>query len=246
MDLVLDLKRDSSRLGHRGPITAIHVEGANLFSGSEDKTVKRWNLNTESVLFTYLGHIKKVTVISYNNGSMFTTSEDGIIQIFNVNIVPSRSTISATSTTLSRIPPRIINSVEEPSSLPTALLAIIISAAVVLLISFAVTCKRFQSKKSEEKSGNDAAFYNGHETVNMTTGFNMTLAPTSIGISIPASKQVGESDFILLSSLGKGGGGEVFYAKPLIKALSKFGEKIVAKKNAEELRIDVSNRKIYV
>jgi hypothetical protein len=206
------------------------VEGDNLFSGSEDKTVKRWNLNTGRVLFTYLGHIKKITAISYNNGSLFTTAEDEIIQIFNVNIVSSRSTISATSTTLTRIPPRIINSVEEPSSLPTALLAIIISAAFVLLISFAVTCKWFKSKKSEEKSGNDAAFYSGQDTVNMTTGFNMTLAPTSIGISIPASKQVGERDFILLSRLGKGGGGEVLYAKPLIKSLSKFGDKIVAKR----------------
>ncbi|KAI3655494.1 hypothetical protein MP638_002313, partial [Amoeboaphelidium occidentale] len=59
LNLVFDLKRDSTRLGHLGPITAIHVEGENLFSGSEDKTVKRWNLITGTVLFTYLGHIKK-------------------------------------------------------------------------------------------------------------------------------------------------------------------------------------------
>ncbi|KAI3655273.1 hypothetical protein MP638_004444, partial [Amoeboaphelidium occidentale] len=132
--------------------------------------------------------------------------------------------------TLTRIPPRIINNVEESSGLSTTFLIIIISAAVVLLISFAVTYKWFTSKKSKEKSENDAAFYSGQDTVNMTTGFDMTLAPTSIGISIPASKLVGERDYIMLSRLGKGGGGEVFYAKPLIKSLSKYGDKIVAKR----------------
>ncbi|KAI3655802.1 hypothetical protein MP638_005870, partial [Amoeboaphelidium occidentale] len=180
LNLVFDLKRDSTRLGHLGPITVIHVEGENLFSGSEDKNVKRWNLNTGKVLFTYLGHIKKVTAISYNNGSLFTTAEDEIIQIFSVNIVPSRSTSSATSSTLTRIPPRIINNVEESSGLSTTFLIIIISAAVVLLISFAVTYKWFTSKKTKEKSENDAAFYSGQNTVNMTTGFDMTLAPTNI------------------------------------------------------------------
>ncbi|KAI3659953.1 hypothetical protein MP638_004980, partial [Amoeboaphelidium occidentale] len=156
LNLISDLKRDSARLGHLGSISAIHVEGENLFSGSEDKTVKRWNLNTGRVLFTYVGHFKKVTAIGFNNGSLFTTAEDEIIQIFNVNIVPSRSTTSATSTTLTRIPPRIINNVEESSGLSTTFLIIIISAAVVLLIPFAVTCMWFKSKKSNEKSGNDA------------------------------------------------------------------------------------------
>jgi hypothetical protein len=50
---------------------------------------------------------------------------------------------------------------------------------------------------------------------------DQTLVQTSIGLSIPASKEGSEMDFILKTLFGKGGGGSVYYAKALTKSLQK-------------------------
>jgi WD40 repeat protein/tRNA A-37 threonylcarbamoyl transferase component Bud32 len=231
MNLVLHLRRDSSRLGHTGPITALYVEGHTLFSGSDDNTVKRWDLSTGKMIFTYFGHKKRITHVYYHNSSLYTTAEDEIIQIFNVYIAPPEMvTSSSTSATLTRIPPRNSTNGQESTSISLTLLIIIIVAAVVLTIVLVFTCRWLTVKISQENSSPEVANYSGQDTVNITAGVEMTLAPTSIGVSIPASKLVTERDYILLGRLGKGGGGEVFYATPLTGPLKLYGEKIVAKK----------------
>ncbi|KAI3655433.1 hypothetical protein MP638_006777, partial [Amoeboaphelidium occidentale] len=232
MNLVLDLKRDSSRLGHLGPITSIHVAGDTLFSGSADTTVKRWDLITGKVVFTYTSHSKRVTRVFVNNGTLFTTGEDEIIQLYNVIVAsrPRTTTFSTTAATAARVPPVTSRETQESASISGAILGIIIGAAVILLISLGASCRLWSRKTSTWQESPTVAKTSDIERTNNTTLQGMTLAPTNIGISIPASKSVNETDFIIEGQLGKGGGGDVFFAIPKTNSLRKYGDRIVAKR----------------
>lgn len=74
------------------------------------------------------------------------------------------------------------------------------------------------------------------ERTNNTALQGMTLAPTNVGISIPASKLVNETDFAIERQLEKGGGGDVFFAIPTSNSLRKCGDKIVAKRFKKNTR----------
>ncbi|KAI3655318.1 hypothetical protein MP638_005772, partial [Amoeboaphelidium occidentale] len=104
MSLISHLKRDSSRLGHLGAISAAFVEADSLFSGSADTSVKKWDLLTGKLTYTYFGHKRKVTSISFYNTTLFSAAEDDVIQIFNVYVAPAK-TLSPSTATLTRIFP---------------------------------------------------------------------------------------------------------------------------------------------
>jgi WD40 repeat protein/tRNA A-37 threonylcarbamoyl transferase component Bud32 len=244
MNLIFNLRRDSSVLGHVGPITAVFVQGDTLFSGSEDTTVKKWDLSTGKLAFTYLGHSKKITSVYYSNGSLFTTAEDELIQVFNVFVAsPISTSRSGASPTLTRInPPNSRNSQESAPGF-NSLLVIVSVASVILVIAFVFSCRWLSINVSKEPSTPYAIKDSAGETSNTSVLQDMTLAPTSMGISVPASKEVTERDFILMGKLGKGGAGEVFYAKPISKNLSMYGSTIVAKNMSKRYTEMNSNEK---
>ncbi|KAI3656330.1 hypothetical protein MP638_001374 [Amoeboaphelidium occidentale] len=245
MNLVLDLKRDLSRLGHLGSVTSIYVEGDILFSGSTDTTVKRWDLSTGRVTFTYTGHAMKVTRVYVNNGTLFTAGEDEIIQIYNVVVAARTSTTAASTTTVTaaRVPPVNTREPQESASISGAILAIIIGAPGILLIALGVSCKMLSTKASAAHESSTIAKISDIERTNNTAMQGMTLAPTNIGISIPASKLINETDFIIAGKLGKGGGGDVFFAVPTSNSLRKHGDKIVAKRFKKKYSSMSSNEK---
>jgi serine/threonine protein kinase len=128
------------------------------------------------------------------------------------------------------MPPVTSKEPQESASISGVILGIIIGAAVVLLISLFVSCRLLLVKTSTWHESPTVAKTSDIGRTNNTTLQGMTLAPTNIGISIPASKSVNETDFIITGQLGKGGGGDVFFAIPGTNSLRKYGERIVAKR----------------
>lgn len=232
LNLVSDLRRDSTRLGHLGSITSIYFEGNNLFSGSADTTVKRWNLNTGRVTFTYTGHSKRVRRVHVNNRTLCTTGEDESIQLYNVDIAPiGVLTTSITATTVaSRRPPIISGEPQESSTISAAIIGIIIGAVLILILALGASCRMLSAKYSGTYESPTLAITTDLEPKNNTALQEMTLAPTNVGISIPASKMVKEQDFVLAGLLGRGGGGDVSFATPTSNTLRKYGDRIVAKR----------------
>ncbi|MEQ9233271.1 WD40 repeat domain-containing protein [Coleofasciculus sp. E2-BRE-01] len=65
---------------------AISPDGKTLFSGSEDKTVKVWNLTTQQEINTLTKYLDAVTslVISPDGKTLISGSHDGTIKIWSV------------------------------------------------------------------------------------------------------------------------------------------------------------------
>ncbi|KAI3656638.1 hypothetical protein MP638_007412 [Amoeboaphelidium occidentale] len=232
MNLVLVMRREIGNLGHLGGITSIFIIDDVLFSGSVDTTAKRWDLNTGTVSFTYTGHIKKIRCVYYHNSSLFTAGEDGLFQMFTVIFPkPISSSVTGTTALASRINPivRPVNVDENAALSSFELIIIIASVAVALILSIFIFVRVRSLKRLSQTPDNSGKFSSFLDTKFVTAVQDQTLVQTSVGLSIPASKEVSETDFILKTLLGKGGGGSVYYAKALTKNLKKYGETVVAK-----------------
>ena len=52
-------------------------------SGSDDKTIKIWNIETRACIQTLTGHTRSVTdLLELKNGNIVSGSEDGTIKIW--------------------------------------------------------------------------------------------------------------------------------------------------------------------
>ena len=73
--------------GHGGPVWTLHIHGNSLFSGSYDKTVKMWNINTGECLKTLRGHTGWVSSLDMTStkedNRLISGSWDATVNIWN-------------------------------------------------------------------------------------------------------------------------------------------------------------------
>ncbi|KAI3655396.1 hypothetical protein MP638_002118, partial [Amoeboaphelidium occidentale] len=144
---------------------------------------------------------------------------------------PISSSVTRATALASRINPIARpENIDVNRTLSTFELIIIIAGVAVALILSIYIFVRLRSLKNQSQTPESSGKYSSAvDTMLVTSVQDQTLVQTSVGLSIPASKEVSEMDFILKALLGKGGGGSVYYAKALTKSLQKCGETAVAK-----------------
>ena len=76
-------------VGHSSGVTTVSItpDGSKIISGSFDKTIKIWNINTGEELKTLVGHSSFVTTVSItpDGSKIISGSEDKTIKIWNIN-----------------------------------------------------------------------------------------------------------------------------------------------------------------
>jgi len=90
--------------GHSGMIgrvnsVAISPQGSTLASGSDDKTIKLWNLDTQQAIATLEGHAHAVKSVAFSpNGKILATgSDDRTIKLWDINTTQEIRTLSGHS-----------------------------------------------------------------------------------------------------------------------------------------------------
>jgi len=72
--------------GHTGAVfPLVALPNGNLASGSNDMTVKIWNTNNRSLVYTLTGHTNFVrTLVSLPNGNLASGSYDNTLKIWTI------------------------------------------------------------------------------------------------------------------------------------------------------------------
>jgi WD40 repeat protein len=88
----------STLRSHNGPIfsLAISPDGNTFVSGSEDRTIKRWNLKTGKLLHTFFGHLGSVVsvAISSTGNTLVSGSHDKTVRVWDVETGTLISTLT--------------------------------------------------------------------------------------------------------------------------------------------------------
>src|SRR5437764_1291323 len=71
--------RFGTLLGHTKGVTALAPAGEYLFSGSNDCTIKKWNLAREC-LFSVNYHAETISYLLWYNGELYSSSHDCTIK----------------------------------------------------------------------------------------------------------------------------------------------------------------------
>ena len=73
--------------GHTRYVRSVFVDNGYLFSGSNDETIKQWEISTGKLVKTYEGHTGWVFSVFVDNGYLFSGSEDKTIKQWDTNII---------------------------------------------------------------------------------------------------------------------------------------------------------------
>lgn len=68
---------------HQGSIICLELVNRHLYSGSADRTVKCWLVDTGERIQTYKAHKHSVSTLKYHAGILFTGSGDACARAFN-------------------------------------------------------------------------------------------------------------------------------------------------------------------
>lgn len=83
--------------GHTGAISCVQFDGARIVSGSHDKTIRVWNIKTNSrwSVLTLVGHSGSVRCLHLESGGnrLVSGSNDHTIKVWDVDIQPEWSSI---------------------------------------------------------------------------------------------------------------------------------------------------------
>jgi WD40 repeat protein len=70
---------------HQGDVLSLAVAGDKIFSGSQDKTIKIWDLNSGKRLKTLTGHNSGIYSLAVSEGKLLSASADRTIKIWDIN-----------------------------------------------------------------------------------------------------------------------------------------------------------------
>lgn len=71
--------------GHKGAITSLFIDEHLLMTGSEDKTIRLWNLETGETLRVLSGHTDAVKAVQFDETKCISGSLDKTLRIWNYN-----------------------------------------------------------------------------------------------------------------------------------------------------------------
>ncbi len=74
-------------IGHTQAVTCLVINqlGDEIFTGSYDKTIKQWNIDSGYCIATFTGHKSKIWSILLNNDRLYSASNDGTIICWNTD-----------------------------------------------------------------------------------------------------------------------------------------------------------------
>lgn len=79
-----EFKESQTLSGHKGTVFDVKILDSNtLFSCSDDRTVKKWNLNDGSCAATFIGHEARVWQISVTSDIVASVSEDNTCRVWH-------------------------------------------------------------------------------------------------------------------------------------------------------------------
>uniref|UniRef100_A0A7S1MCT5 Guanine nucleotide-binding protein subunit beta-like protein n=1 Tax=Neobodo designis TaxID=312471 RepID=A0A7S1MCT5_NEODS len=87
--------------GHRGFVVGLYASateaGTGLYSGSDDRSIKQWNVHSGACVHTYKGHKGPVNCIAvhHGNGFMYSGSSDGLLKLWEMSSRRCTRTIEA-------------------------------------------------------------------------------------------------------------------------------------------------------
>lgn len=81
--------------GHTGGISCVQFDGGRIVSGSHDKTIRVWNIKTNSPwsVMTLTGHSGEVRCLHLEGNRLVSGSTDTTIKVWDLDITPSWSSI---------------------------------------------------------------------------------------------------------------------------------------------------------
>lgn len=82
---VFNCKLFSTLRGHQGDVLSLTITENKIISGSQDKTIKIWDLNTAKLLHTLSGHNSGIYSLAVSNNRLVSSSADRTIKIWDLN-----------------------------------------------------------------------------------------------------------------------------------------------------------------
>ena len=70
--------------GHTGDVSCLIARNNILYSGSQDRTIRAWNLDTNECITALQGHTRVVTCLIVHNNILYSGSVDRAIRAWNL------------------------------------------------------------------------------------------------------------------------------------------------------------------
>ena len=83
--------------GHTGGISCVQFDGGRIVSGSHDKMIKVWDLNTMRCRHTLKGHSSRVRALAISGNLLFSGSNDKSIKVWNLDSYSNSHSLDALS-----------------------------------------------------------------------------------------------------------------------------------------------------
>ena len=71
-------------VGHTDGVQSVFVSGNYLYSGSDDETIKQWDITTGSNTYTFIGHTGSVNSVLVSGNSLYSGSTDDTIKQWDI------------------------------------------------------------------------------------------------------------------------------------------------------------------
>jgi WD40 repeat protein len=73
--------------GHTNFVRSLYIyDDKTLFSGSNDNTLRQWDLETGECTQVFSGHTSRVIAIAFSNGFLYSAAEDKTIRQWDKNV----------------------------------------------------------------------------------------------------------------------------------------------------------------
>jgi WD40 repeat protein len=79
--------------GHQGDVLSVIISDGKIISGSQDKTIKVWDLNSGKLIYTLSGHNSGIYSLAVTDNKLLSCSADRTIKIWDLNTAELKFTL---------------------------------------------------------------------------------------------------------------------------------------------------------